>query len=41
MGKKITSVIVLIFLANILHSQEIQTLEKLYDISIKLGAHAW
>jgi hypothetical protein len=37
MKKRITSVIGLIFLANILHSQEIPTLRKLYDISIKLG----
>jgi hypothetical protein len=37
MKKKLTSVIFLIFLANILLSQEIPTLKKLYEISVKLG----
>lgn len=37
MKKRIASFIVFIFLANILHSQAIPTLRKLYDISAKLG----
>jgi hypothetical protein len=37
MKKRISSAIALIFLVNILHSQEIPTLGKLYDISARLG----
>ena len=37
MKKRISSAIVLIFLVNISHSQEIATLRKLYDISARLG----